>query len=84
MILWALFLPIVAYGYVGRWKAFFIVLLGFIFLGGLVGIASENEEEAMANAFAVSSIVGPLVAGIDNSLAIRRARKNELDWSRKI
>ncbi|ACB00967.1 MULTISPECIES: hypothetical protein [Cyanophyceae] len=81
VVLWALFVPIGAYAYTRRWKAFFITFACLAALGGFIGVASEDVEEAIANAFALGSIAGPLAAGVDNGVAISRARENKPDWS---
>ncbi|WP_024547083.1 SHOCT domain-containing protein [Picosynechococcus sp. NKBG15041c] len=81
VVLWALFIPIGAYVYTRRWKAFWITFTCLGLLGGAVGATSEDVEEAIANAFVVGSIVWPLATSIDNGAAISRARNNEPDWT---
>ncbi|ANV85867.1 hypothetical protein AWQ21_15155 (plasmid) [Picosynechococcus sp. PCC 7003] len=81
VVLWALFIPLGAYVYTRRWKAFWVTFACLGTLGFVIGAGSEDPEEAFANAFAVGSVVTPLVVGIDNGMAISRARENKPDWS---
>jgi hypothetical protein len=74
IIFWSLFLPIGTYIYTKRWKAFFIFCAFLLFIGGIVGANSKNEEEAFANGIAVGSIIGPIASLIDNISAVNRSR----------
>jgi hypothetical protein len=53
-----------------------IVFSSIIGAGVVINASLENDkEEAGANSFAFSSIVSPIIATIDNGVAVHKAKK---------
>lgn len=76
IVFWSLLLPIGAYIYTGRWKAFLILFVSFFSIGFIVGsnLNSDNEEEILANTFAIGSIIARIASLVDNVSAVNRSR----------
>lgn len=68
-------LPIGGYIYTGRWKAFFILFGSAFLVNCLIILGSNNEKDGFQNAITFSSILGTIIAPIDNGLAINRAKE---------
>ncbi|MBC5794802.1 MAG: hypothetical protein VKL60_16545 [Sphaerospermopsis sp.] len=73
-VLLSLLIPLAGYCYTRRWKALLWLGLSLGVTGAIIGLSSSTEEEAMERGFAIGSIAS-LIAPIDNSLAISRAKK---------
>lgn len=76
-IILSLFIPITGYIYTRRWKTMLIVFSCVIGAGVAISASSENKEEAGTNSFAFSSIVSPIIATIDNGVAVHKAKKSK-------
>ena len=69
----SLIFPIGGYIYTARWKAFWIlfcVLFGII----LIGTINEQDEEKIDRLGTFCGVIASIVAPIDNSIAILKAR----------
>lgn len=74
-VILSLFIPITGYIYTRRWKTMLIVFSCLIGAGVAIGASSRNEEGTRANSFVFSSIMSPIIATIDNGVAVYKAKK---------
>ncbi|NET76633.1 SHOCT domain-containing protein [Okeania sp. SIO1F9] len=75
-IILSLVIPFTGYAYTGRWKALLVFFSFFCGMGFVIGVTSKDAEKAFANSFRIASILGPIVAAVDNGVAINKARIN--------
>jgi hypothetical protein len=71
----SLLIPIGGYFYTRRWKAFLYLICSVSLMGGIIGGNPRTEKEALERGLMIGSIIGTIVAPIDNALAISRAKK---------
>ncbi|NEN93341.1 MAG: hypothetical protein F6K48_32450 [Okeania sp. SIO3H1] len=75
-IILSLVIPFTGYAYTGRWKALLVFFSLFCGMGFVIGVTSKDAEKAFANSVRIASILGPIVAAVDNGVAINKARIN--------
>ncbi len=75
-------LPPASYFYTRRWLPLAGFFLGAMVLGIGIYASEPNEEKADAMTGNLGLLYGVVVASLDNSTAISRARERIQDWSR--
>lgn len=62
------------YIYTSRWKAFWIIFAAITF-PIFIGVTSSRNEEQADRMIGATAVIWTIIAPIDNSLAIQRAKK---------